>query len=93
MEMLLWTMQWIVSLAFVLLGFGWFLSAAFKENWLFAIFTIAFPPFLLWFVPVHWSKYRLKYPIMIIVGGLILAALLQRARLGYWDWPDVEQST
>jgi hypothetical protein len=61
---------------------------AFKEDWKLGLACFFFPPFLLYYCPTRWQKCRI--PFVVFVLAAVLAALLQRARLGYWGWPDVE---
>jgi hypothetical protein len=93
MATFLWAIQIIVSVLGVFIGFGWIWGVAFREDWKVALVgVILMPIFLPYFIVTRWSKYQLKYPVLILVVTGIAAALLQRARLGYWAWPDVERS-
>jgi hypothetical protein len=85
---LLWVLQWIVSLIAVFGGVGLIDYLAFKENWKLGVACFLFPPFLLYYVPTRWSICR--YPSVVFAVGFVTAFLIQRIRLGYWAWPDVE---
>lgn len=89
MENAFWALQWVVSLV----GVGAYcvlLYHCFKEFGAWAIAFFLFPPALLFFyAPTRWQ--RCKYPLLVFVACAVLAMVLQRARLGYWAWPDVER--
>lgn len=88
MESTLWVLQWVVSLV----GVGAYcmlLYYCFKEFGAWGIAFLLFPPaLLLFYVPTRWP--RCKYPLLTFLACVVLAMLFQRARLGYWAWPDVE---
>lgn len=88
--MFLLILQWIVSL--IAVGcICYVYHVAFLENKLLAIIGIVLMPiFLPVFLVMHWKKYNLKYALIIFLLGFLFAACLQRARLGFWDWPDVD---
>ena len=88
MNTLLLVLQWIVSLIGVFGGVGLIIYLAFQEDWKLGVAVFLFLPFLLYFIPTRWAKCR--NPTIVFVVCAIAAALLQRARLGYWAWPDVE---
>jgi hypothetical protein len=89
MEMAVWALQWVVSLV----GVGAYcviLYHCFKEFGAWAIAFLLFPPALLFFyAPTRWQ--RCKSPLLAFVVCVVVAMLLQRARLGHWAWPDVER--
>jgi hypothetical protein len=86
-NVLLLVLQWIVSLISVFCGIGVIIYWAMKEDWKLGVASLLFPPFLLYYIPTRWGKCRNSF-VVFVVGGAA-AALLQRARLGYWAWPDV----
>lgn len=88
MNMLLLALQWIVSLIGVFGGIGLIIYLAFKEDWKLGVAGLLFLPFLLYYIPTRWAKCR--NPTVVFAVCFVGAALLQRARLGYWTWPDVE---
>lgn len=90
MENALWILQWALSV----LGVGAYcvlLVYCFKEYRALGIAFLLFPPALLaFYAPTRWSKCR--FPFLLFVASLIGAMILQRLRLGYWAWPDVERA-
>jgi hypothetical protein len=86
-NILLLVLQWIVSLIAVFGGIGLIIYLAMKEDWKLGVACLLFPPFLLYYIPSRWDKCR--YPFIVFAVGFVIAALVQRARLGYWAWPDV----
>ena len=87
MNAILLTMQWIVSLVGVFGGVGLIDYTAFKENWKLGLACFLFPLFLLYYVPTRWARCRVPFAVFAV--AFVSATLLQRARLGYWGWPDV----
>ena len=85
---LLWGLQLVVSPIAVLYGIGLIVYLAMKEDWKLGVACLLFPPFLLYYIPTRWG--RCRYPFVVFAVGFVAAALLQRARLGYWAWPDVD---
>ena len=85
---LLLVLQWIVSLIGVFGGVGLIIYRAFKEDWKLGVVGFLFLPFLVYYIPTRWAKCR--NPTIVFAVGAVAATLLQRARLGYWAWPDVE---
>ena len=86
-NVLLLVLRWIVSLISVFGGIGVIICWAMKEDWKLGVASLLVPAFLLYYVPTRWGKCRNPF-VMFAVGGAA-AALLQRARLGSWAWPDV----
>jgi hypothetical protein len=84
---LLLILQWVVSLIAVFGGIGLIIYMAMKEDWKLGVACLLFPPFLLYYIPTRWA--RCRNPLIVFTVSFIVAALLQRARLGYWAWPDV----
>lgn len=87
MSVFLWVVQLVVSLIAVFGGVGLIVYWAFKEDWKLGAACLVFPPFLLYYIPTRWGQCRI--PLVVFVACFVVAALLQRARLGYWAWPDV----
>lgn len=85
------TMQWVVSLIGVFGGAGLCDCRAFKENWKLGLACLLFPAFLLYYVPTRWARCRVPFAVFAV--AFVAAALFQRARLGYWGWPDVGASS
>jgi hypothetical protein len=81
-------LQWLVSFVGVFGGVGLIIYLAFKEDWKLGTVSLLFLPFLLYYIPTRWSECR--NPTIVFVICFVVAALLQRARLGYWAWPDVQ---
>jgi hypothetical protein len=81
-------LQWIVSLIGVFGGVGLIDVRAFQENWKLGVACFIFPPFLFYYIPTRWDKCR--FPFAVFAVAFVAALLLQRARIGYWAWPDVE---
>ena len=88
MTTLLMVLQWIVSLIGVFGGVGLIDYRAFKEDWKLGLACFLFPPFLLYYIPTRWAKCRI--PAAVFAIAFFAALLLQRGRLGYWAWPDVD---
>ncbi len=87
MNILLLVLQWVVSLIAVFGGIGLIIYLAMKEDWKLGVACILFPPFLIYYISTRWG--RCRNPFIVFAVGSVIAALLQRARLGYWAWPDV----
>jgi hypothetical protein len=88
MDVFLWILQGLVSLG----GIGAFLiilHPTLKEYGIWGLWLF-FPPVLILYPLFRWKRF--KYPYLVFIACFVAAALLQRARLGYWDWPDVEQA-
>ncbi len=88
MNTTLWVLQLIVT--FVAIAAYWVpLFHGFKEFGLWGLVLLLLPPVLLfYYIPTRWQ--RCKYAVLVLVACVALAAVLQRGRLGYWAWPDVE---
>jgi hypothetical protein len=87
MDTALLALQWVVT--FVAIGaYLVLLHPALKDHGVWGLWLL-FPPVLILYALVKWQ--RCKYPFLILITCLVAAALLQRARLGYWAWPDVER--
>ena len=87
MNVLLLVLQWVISLIAVFGGIGVIIYFALKEDWRLGVACLLFWPFLLYYIPSRWV--RCRNPFIVFALGSVIAALLQRARLGYWAWPDV----
>jgi hypothetical protein len=68
-------------------GIGLIIYMAMKEDWKLGVACILFPPFLIYYIPTRWG--RCRNPFIVFAVGFVIAVLHQRARLGYWAWPDV----
>jgi hypothetical protein len=75
-----------VSIAAIGAGIA-ILHPALKEHGIGGL-LLFLPPIFVIYSFFRWQ--RCKYPFLTLVACLALAAVLQRARLGYWAWPDVE---
>ena len=90
METGLWLLQWVASILSVG-AFCVLLVFCFKEFGAWGVAFLLFPPALLcYYVPTRWNKCRV--PLLMFVLCFVTAMALQRVRLGYWAWPDVERS-
>jgi len=83
----LWALQLIVSLIGVLGCFGTAGHFAFKEDWRLGVICVLLPVAFLYYIPTRWRNCKYLASLLAVCG--VIAALLQRARLGYWAWPDV----
>ena len=82
--------QWVVSII-GLVAFCYPLFAALKENRTLGIVGLFFPPVSVpVFLVVYWKKYPMLQALIVFVVMGAAAAGLQRLRLGFWDWPDVD---
>lgn len=89
MNLALWILQWIVTI--IAIGaYIAILHPALKEFGIGGL-LLFFPLILLIYVPLRWRD--CKFPFLLLAACVVAAALLQRARLGYWAWPDVELTT
>ena len=87
MSMSLLAVQWAFSLVGVFCYCLLIREVVREYRWWALPFAI-FPPALLFvYVPSHWR--RCMVPFLIFVTCFASAMLVQRARLGYWAWPDV----
>lgn len=87
MTMFLWILQWAVSLVAVGAYFV-LVYRCFKEYGGWGVAFLVFPPALLFvYVPTRWRS--CWAPALVFVAFFAGAMILQRARLGYWAWPDV----
>ena len=82
--------QWIVSVI-GLVAFCYPLYAAFQENRILGLVGLVFPPIS---VPVclliYWKKYPMLTALIVFLVMGVAATGLQRLRIGFWDWPDVD---
>ena len=89
MDMILWIFQWVASIV----GVGSFcvlLVYCFQEFGYWGLAFLLFPPALLaYYAPTRWTK--CKVPMIVFLTCFAIAMILQRLRLGYWAWPDVER--
>lgn len=90
MTLLLIIAQWIVSLI-AIWCIGYVFYVAVKENLVMGILGILIMPISLpIFMFMYWKKYPIRNVLILFLVCLGVAAGLQRIRLGYWDWPDVD---
>jgi hypothetical protein len=84
-------LQWAVSIV----GVGCYamlIREVFREYRWWAVPFVLFPPALLFvYVPTRWR--RCMVPFLVFIACFAMAMALQRARLGYWAWPDVGRSS
>lgn len=82
--------QWMVSI----IGVGaicYLYWVAFQESKLLCLLAIFLSPLLLPYILVrYWNKYQLEGTLLLFVTMGVLAGCFQRARIGFWDWPDVD---
>ncbi len=87
MAILLWVLQWAISLVGVG-AYAVLLYHCFKEFGAWGLAFFLFPPALLaYYVPTRWRRCRL--PFLVFLACYVGSMSLQRGRLGYWAWPDV----
>ena len=65
------------------------LRAAWQEGvWERSLLCLIFPPYFLFYIVTRWKK--LKYFVLTYVVCAVIVFILQRVKLGRWDWPDAE---
>ncbi len=75
----------LAGLGLILIGFVFFLIAAFRESVLWGLAVLIFPVTQIFFLIVHWE--RAKHPFFIMlygIGAVLLAAFLGSNNL---PWP------